>query len=68
MTAPTHIAVPIGVWSAAVTLISKELTIEKGNDVYTALTQCRPVPEGQKLAPDAPAAPEGQKPEAPPAT
>lgn len=37
----TYVAVPIALWTQAVTLIGKELTIEKGVDVWQGLVQCK---------------------------
>lgn len=39
----THVAVPTGLWVQTITLIGKELTIEKGLDVYQALSQCKAI-------------------------
>ncbi len=37
----TYVAVPLALWTQAVTLIGKELTIEKGIDVWQGLVQCK---------------------------
>ena len=39
----TYVAVPLGLWTQVVTLIAKELTIEKGVDVWQALVQCKKI-------------------------
>lgn len=40
---PTHIAVPFDLWKQTITLISKEMTIEKGVDIWQGLMQCKPI-------------------------
>ena len=40
---PTHVAVPIEVWLEAVTTIGKEMTIEKGVGIWSALKNCKPI-------------------------
>ena len=37
----TYVAVPLALWTQTVTLIGKELTIEKGIDVWQGLVQCK---------------------------
>ncbi len=44
-TQPTHIAVPTDLWARTITLIGKELTIEKGVDIWQALSLCKPIVE-----------------------
>ena len=39
----THMAVPTELWVQIIKLIGKELTIEKGVDVWQALSQCAPI-------------------------
>jgi hypothetical protein len=55
----TFVAVPIALWTQAVTLIGKELTIEKGVDVWQGLVQCKKFTGNPSTTPQ-------PKPDAPP--
>ena len=40
---PTHVAVPFDLWKRTIVLISKEMTIEKGVDVWQGLMECKSI-------------------------